>query len=116
MISIYHLIDPGTGVVRYVGKSKNPKNRLRAHIKESLARQNTRKKRWIYNLHNQNLQPILAIVAQYADDAAARIRESAECQKHLSTIYNIHDPNKKAPAFAAKLKAEKDSEKKVKKT
>jgi len=93
---VYHLIDPQTKAVRYVGKSTNPRSRLRGHVKESQARQNTEKKRWIASLLNQGLQPVLAIVATYAEEAPARDRESQECHQFKDTITNLHDPAKGA--------------------
>jgi len=40
---VYHLVDPRTAHVKYVGKSAAPKSRYRQHIKESQERQNTAK-------------------------------------------------------------------------
>jgi hypothetical protein len=96
---IYHLVDPNTKTVKYVGKSTNPKSRLRSHIQESQESQNTEKKRWIKSLLNAGQQPVLVIVATYPDDTSARTRESAECKTHLQTILNIHDPAKGAKDF-----------------
>ena len=97
--SVYHLVDPVTHVVRYVGKTKTPKSRLNAHIKESLERQNTDKKAWIFGLHQQGLKPVMVVVGRYIEESMARIVESEECKKHLPTIFNIHDPAKGAGDF-----------------
>jgi hypothetical protein len=97
---IYHLIDPITKKVRYVGKSTNPKSRLRSHIKESTERQNTQKKKWIYELINQGLEPIIVIVATEPKEEKARTIESEQCHKHRATIFNIHDPAKGAKDIA----------------
>lgn len=96
MHHIYHLVDPETTAVRYVGKSRQPKSRLRSHIAESQERQNTDKKAWIHGLLQRGLAPILVIVASYQTEAEARIRESQECHRHRATITNIHDPAKGA--------------------
>lgn len=93
---VYHLVDPITKIVRYVGKTATPSARLRAHIKDAEASDNTDKKRWIRSLLAKGLKPIMISVATFADEPSARIRESAECRKHLATIYNIHDPAKGA--------------------
>jgi len=97
--SIYLLIDPRDGAVRYVGKSKNPGARLNAHIKESLKRQNTAKKTWIHHLVTHNQAPLIKVIAQIPDEAQARAMESITCRKYRDTIYNIHDPAKGARDF-----------------
>lgn len=94
--SVYHLIDPNTRTVKYIGKSTNPAARHRQHIQESQERQNTAKKQWIHQLLSQNQQPILITVASYPTEPQARARESRECHQHKNTILNIHDPAKGA--------------------
>jgi len=98
--TIYHLIDPASGSVKYIGKSTNPKARLKAHIAESRERQNTAKKAWINRLLQSGSAPLLIIVASYPDEASARQRESRECHQHRATILNIHDPAKGAADLA----------------
>lgn len=93
---VYHLVDPQTRAVRYVGKSASPTSRHRQHIQESIERQNTAKKQWIAGLLATGQQPVLVIVASYPTEPAARERESAECHQHRATILNIHDPAKGA--------------------
>lgn len=93
---VYHLTDPRDRKIRYIGKASAPKSRLKAHIKESLANQNTDKKRWIAGLLNQGLQPVLVIAATCANEQEARALESRHCHEHAATIYNIHDPAKGA--------------------
>lgn len=94
--AVYHLVDPVSHVVRYVGKSTAPAARLKEHIRESIERQNTEKKQWIKGLLDQGLQPVMVIVGRYPTDLHARRRESADCHRHLDTIFNIHDPAKGA--------------------
>lgn len=96
MHHVYHLIDPQTRAVRYVGKSRTPRARLRAHIQEAAARQNTEKQAWIASLIARGLSPVLVIVASFLDEPAARLRESAEVHQHLATALNQHDPAKGA--------------------
>jgi hypothetical protein len=94
--AIYHLVDPRCRTVRYVGKSTTPTARLKAHIRESLEKQNTAKKAWIHELHLLGLQPVMVIVAKFPTELHARETESRECHKHIATILNIHDPAKGA--------------------
>jgi len=96
MHHVYHLLDPRDSVVRYVGKAAAPQARLKAHIQEARAGQNTAKKRWISALLAQGLQPVLVIAASAPTEAAARVIESRHCHQHAATIYNIHDPAKGA--------------------
>jgi hypothetical protein len=98
--SVYHLVDPITHTVHYVGKSTSPAARLKEHIRESVERQNTEKKRWIKSLIDQGLKPVMVIVGRYPTDIHARARESAECHRHIGTIFNIHDPLKGASDLA----------------
>lgn len=58
---IYILIDPITKEVRYVGKSNNPKQRLRNHCNPARYRP-THKFNWIRNLRSENLKPVLEII------------------------------------------------------
>jgi len=101
---IYLLIDPNDNTVRYVGMSKNPKSRLRQHVKESMERQNTAKKAWIHTLMQNGQAPRMDVVAQILDRAEARVRESAVCHQHQGTIYNLHDPRKGALDFETQRK------------
>lgn len=100
--TVYHLIDPNTSAVKYIGKSTNPNARLKQHIDESRERQNTAKKAWINTLLQAGKTPILVKVASYPTEPEARTRESAECHQHKTTILNIHDPAKGAKALHPK--------------
>lgn len=60
---IYTLCEPETGIVRYVGKTSNPKKRLLMHC--SFARLKPRSNHrtcWIHSLLVRDLRPILQIV------------------------------------------------------
>ena len=93
---IYHLVDPNTRQIKYVGNSVNPKGRLRVHVQDATTRQNTEKKVWIKALLNRGQSPILVIVAEYNNEPDARRRESREVHKHKATVTNLHDPAKGA--------------------
>jgi hypothetical protein len=96
MYNVYHLVDPRDKSVRYVGMTKNPKNRLRSHIAEAKERNNTSKKKWIRELLSLGMQPVMAVVGMAPSEIEARAIESHECQRNLSTILNVHDPRKGA--------------------
>lgn len=56
--SVYYLVDPQTGIPRYVGFSKRPAYRLECHLN---SKRDTHKNRWIQSLTVQGLQPTLLI-------------------------------------------------------
>lgn len=100
MFYIYHLLEPSSGIVRYVGRCTSPKARLRNHCNEAEKRVSTLKHRWINALLEQSMIPIMVIVAICADPNAARKREQEEYDRHRHTIFNIHAPD----AFPAIIK------------
>ena len=62
---IYTLSNPETNEVRYVGKTKNPKDRLKRHLQRSYLdkyEKNTHKSRWIKTLLKNNQLPIMEIL------------------------------------------------------
>lgn len=60
---IYILKDPISDEVRYVGKSNNPENRLKKHMSDySLIESWTAKNKWLLNLKNNNLFPVMEII------------------------------------------------------
>jgi len=102
---VYHLVDPDTRQVRYVGNSVSPKARLRVHIRDAQAKQNTEKKVWIRSLLDRGAMPVLVIVATYNNEPAARRRESQEVHQHRATITNLHDPARGAKDIRNPVKA-----------
>jgi hypothetical protein len=63
MIYIYILIDPRDLCVRYVGKTNNPKERMRAHISPHVyMRHNNLKCIWTKELKGMGLKPIMQIL------------------------------------------------------
>lgn len=59
-VFIYALKDPVTDKIRYVGKSKAPKERLRKHLNSP--RERTHRIHWIRSLQTQGLKPVLEII------------------------------------------------------
>lgn len=61
---IYALCEPGTRIVRYIGKSDNPENRLRfGHLSESV-RLTTHLGRWLQRVVWSGCEPALVILAE----------------------------------------------------
>lgn len=68
MISIYALCDPQTRLIRYVGRSSQPQERYRQHLREGRdTRRQYRKCRWIRSL---SAPPILRILAWVEPETA----------------------------------------------
>lgn len=60
-VFIYGLIDPKTNELRYIGKSINPKVRLRKHISER-NNHDSYKDRWVRKIYNSGFKPELIII------------------------------------------------------
>lgn len=60
---IYRLDDPETGETRYVGKTNDPKKRLRGHIRDA-RRERYHKGYWITNLLARGLKPLMVIIEE----------------------------------------------------
>src|SRR5688572_2866476 len=59
-IYIYTISDPITGLVRYVGKTKDPNNRFKKHLTSN--KLNTKSCRWIKGLKSKGLKPVFDII------------------------------------------------------
>ena len=70
--NIYVLIDPRDESVRYVGISKNPRKRLREHIRCDNI-DNPGKDAWMIDLTQNGLAPILCII-EVADSRALALK------------------------------------------
>lgn len=101
---IYHLVDPTTRQVRYIGRCSDPKARMRNHCNEATRRQTTEKHRWINGLLAQNRMPIMVVVEVSIDPNESRAIESREFNLHRGTIFNIHDPARFPSVIAKKGK------------
>lgn len=88
---IYYLICPIENIVKYVGKTKNPKNRYKQHIKK-LDKQKTPKRQWLEFIFEKGLLPKLKVVEEFEGDA--RHLEQNHVFLNKKTILNIHNPEK----------------------
>lgn len=64
---IYALQDPITLEIRYIGKSNNPKQRLKAHCNPARFT-STHKFNWIQSLRKKGLKPIMIVVDEVSID------------------------------------------------
>lgn len=93
---IYKLVDPNTKECRYIGKSNNPKSRLKQHIfqAKSDCRQSgtsTPKSTWIKSLIDSGEIPIVSIVETCnSDNVLSRekywIKKEAEAGSNLTNL------------------------------
>jgi len=67
-VSIYALSDPRTREVRYVGKTTDPRQRLRQHSSDSRGRI-TPTKAWLRSLRRDGLTPIMQVLETCTADA-----------------------------------------------
>lgn len=65
---IYTLSDPQTGLVRYVGKTTQPKRRLLRHIFNAKQGQKIHVSCWIRGLILKDMSPIMEIIDESEDD------------------------------------------------
>jgi hypothetical protein len=74
MTTIYGLVDPRSGAVRYVGKTVNPRDRFTSHCRPSAKLPNVRA--WVAELHSQGLKPTLEVLERVhqADSDASEMR------------------------------------------
>jgi len=63
-IIIYGIVDPDTGEIGYVGKCKQPRDRLAYHLWDALRWhcQNSGKAKWIQSIYARGKSPIIKII------------------------------------------------------
>lgn len=64
IIHIYILSDPRTGIARYVGKTVNPKARLKSHIREP---RRSHKNYWVKSLLRAGFEPVMEIIEEVTE-------------------------------------------------
>lgn len=70
MIHLYTLSDPRTSAIRYVGAARNPEQRLKRHIVQRRKHAHLDRGRWLIELTDAGLRPVLNVVAILADEEA----------------------------------------------
>lgn len=84
--SLYHLIDPTTDAVRYVGITRVPlKSRLARHCRPGAFKSNPHKFRWIASLKKQNKKPTIKLIADSLTVEAACKLEI----EHIAELANL---------------------------
>lgn len=88
---LYTLNCPFTNDIKYVGISKNPKNRFYNHISEARKDTHTKKKAWIKGLLNQGLKPILNIISEHSVDVIHEVEVAyiLKCKNEGIALYNL---------------------------
>lgn len=69
-VYLYGLVDPRTDLLRYVGKTYSPKQRLKQHLKDGRLRPNRcHRSGWVRSLLNAGVEPEMVILEEVAADA-----------------------------------------------
>jgi hypothetical protein len=92
----YYLKHPITDEIRYIGQSKNPPNRLSAHVSDvkSGRDKNTRKASWIKSLLKEDLLPKLEVFETYlGDPAGSHKREWQLITEHIDKGIRLTNGN-----------------------
>jgi len=69
---IYALVDPITNDIRYIGRTANPKARLRTHLKKD---KNQAKSKWVEGLLAKGLTPKMVILDKAYGYEAVRLED-----------------------------------------
>lgn len=62
MTYIYALVDPMTEHIRYIGKSDDPNEKYRTHLKPNKLKIKSHKNSWIISVLKHNMVPLLDII------------------------------------------------------
>lgn len=91
--SIYALVDPRDGRVRYIGTANDPERRLQGQLVTVACRGTSRKGRWLCELAAAGYTPGLAILERVPVDAwrAAELRWIEHYRAHEPDLCNAHD-------------------------
>lgn len=62
LFKFYVLIDPRDGLIKYVGRTVDLRNRFRNHIYEAKKNNRNKRERWIISLLRRNLEPEIKVI------------------------------------------------------
>ena len=79
LFKFYILKDPRDGLIKYVGRTVDEKNRFRNHIYEAKKNNRNKKERWITSLLRRNLVPKMEIVYK----EFCNVEEASKIEKML---------------------------------
>lgn len=85
---LYALRDPVTRVVRYVGITRDPAQRLGAHLNRFALKRPSHKNHWLRGLVARGMAPLLTILAE-TDEHAAPALEIATIAAYRAAGYNL---------------------------
>lgn len=116
VVSIYGLIDPRTGAVRYVGKAYDAAKRLQTHVRDS-RRRNSPVHCWIRKLAESGLRPQIKVLETVAGDWREVERRLRAEYRAAGKLLNVadggdepHCSHEVRAANAAKLNARRASD------
>ncbi len=86
---IYVLTEPNTLDIRYVGITKNPKERIRGHLYLKDLKKFNHKRNWIKSLTDSNLQPDMFILEKINDIIEVADKIETYYIQELSKYFNL---------------------------
>lgn len=86
MFYIYTLAHPGTGEIRYIGKTNDLKGRLKSHIYDY---RKSKKSGWIKSLKSQGLKPVIEVVETFISEGECLSYEEYWIQQFRSWGFRL---------------------------
>lgn len=90
MASIYGLIDPRTGELRYIGKANDARKRFASHLRDSI-RRNTPVYAWFGKLAELGLQPDMVVLSECENWQGEERRLIASARMRGYHLLNVAD-------------------------
>src|SRR3990167_111157 len=87
--SVYVLIDPRDGSIRYVGQTRNLRQREAAHALPEKAGSDALRAAWVTKLRSLGLFPRLKVISEHASEDAARDAEQAAIRSYHRAGANL---------------------------
>lgn len=86
--AIYGLIDPRSGMIRYIGKANNPAKRFASHVRDSI-RRNTPVYAWFRKLAGLGMQPEMLVLSECEDWQAEERRLISSARTRGYDLLNV---------------------------